>query len=84
MFLIAILLLLSGVLQLVFGIGAWSLKRWAWTLGIVVQVASIILNVVQVVALGSDVSSIIVNVVISAIIIYYLYRPHVKTAFGVS
>ncbi len=75
-------LLLEAVLSLAFGIGAWTLKPWAWTLGILSQGLSILVAVVLMIADTSTIGSRIVGVLISAAIIYYLFTPGVRRAFG--
>ncbi len=62
------------------GIGFFRGMRWAWTLGIIVSVLSLIRNFAEiadgVVAYG------IPGVILGFIVIYYLTRPHVKVFFG--
>jgi hypothetical protein len=50
-------------------------KRWAWTVTVVLSIISIALNAISI-ATGNIGG--IVSIIISGIIIYYLYRPHVK------
>lgn len=54
-------------------------REWAWTAKVVLSVVSIVFGVVSLVA-GNWLS--IINIIISGIIIYYMYRPHVKAYFG--
>jgi uncharacterized membrane protein (DUF2068 family) len=61
---------------------AWGLlkgKAWAWIVTIIITIISVVLNVISIVA-GSIES--IVGLIINGIIIYYLYRPSVKSYFG--
>jgi len=69
-----------GVAELGLAYGFWGLKPWAWMLGIVLEVIAIVLDVVQ--FRSATASSTIVGVVIAGIIIYYLWQPHVRRAFG--
>ena len=71
--------LIVGIFWLVEGWGAMVGKGWAWTLGIIIFVLSIISNLIQVV-FGNYSSAI--AVIINLGIIYYLTRPHVKAFFG--
>ena len=52
---------------------------WAWILTVVLSIISIVLNAISLATgnLGG-----IVSIIISGIILYYLYRPHVKAYFG--
>ena len=61
---------------------AWGLFRgngWAWIITVILVIISIIFSVV---ALGSGGFVNIINIIISGIILYYLYRPTVKAYFG--
>jgi hypothetical protein len=75
-----VVVLVLGVLNLAFAYGAWTLKPWAWTLGVGLQVASLIWAGLA--ALSGDVSGQIISIVISAIILYYLFQPNIKAVFG--
>jgi len=69
-----------GVLFLVCGIGFFQAKRWAWTLGILVGVLSIIRNIAEA-ASGLIITS-IPGILLALVIIYYLTTPPVKAYFG--
>jgi hypothetical protein len=59
--------------------GLLKSMRWAWTLTVVLSIIGIVLNAISLVTgnLGG-----IVSIIISGIILYYIYRPHVKSYFG--
>lgn len=78
----AVWLLILGGLDIIFGIGALRLKGWAWTLGVVLMAISIISDVVQVFAAHGSFFGTIIGVAISLFILYYLFTPEVKAAFG--
>jgi len=73
--------LATGCLNLLFGLGAWLVLRWAWMLGVLVQ----ILSVAQV-ASGWLVNGFAVGgmmiLLVNAGLLYYLLLPEVKRAFG--
>ncbi len=89
-----VIILIVGILYLAVGIGFLGRKRWSWTLGIIVSVIGIILNIVRlafgnygVVFLSSIIRFLLINesilsLIISLLILYYLMRPHVKAFFG--
>ena len=77
--LLGIAFLAVAALYLAFCVGALQMKPWAWPLGVVGAVASIILSALQL--LGGDVSQII-SIGIAAAILYYLWQPGIKAAFG--
>lgn len=79
---LGLLLLAYGVLALVLAYGFWTLKPWAWTLGIGLQAAGIVINILQFVNDSTQLVSAIVSIAISAAVIWYLYQPNVKAAFG--
>ena len=72
------------ILGLISFIVAWGLlkgKSWAWSVTVILSIISVVIGIISLVAgnFGS-----IVNIIIAGIIIYYLYRPHVKAFFGKS
>lgn len=78
----SIIALAFAVADLVFGFGAWTLKPWAWMLGMVLFGLNIVFQLVAVVAGWSTVGGVLISLVISGVIIYYLLTPDVKKAFG--
>lgn len=68
-----------GVLSSIVAYGLLTGKSWAWTLTVVLAIVSIVLNATSLVA--GNVAA-IVSIAISAVILYYIYRPHVKAYFG--
>lgn len=76
-----ILLLATAVASLAFAYGAWTLKPWAWPLGVALAIISLALSALTVIS-GGDISGQIISVVIQAIILYYLFQPSIKALFG--
>jgi hypothetical protein len=81
-FVFGLIALAVGIAELAFAYGAWTLKPWGWTLGIVLAAVSIVLYVVEVVLGYADITGVIISIVISAVIIYYLNMPDIRRAFG--
>ena len=77
-----IIVLAYSVLSLVLAYGFWTLKPWAWPLGIGVQVLGIIQAVLQFMNNSTNVISLVISLAIAGVILWYLYQPHVKAAFG--
>jgi hypothetical protein len=76
---------LLGILYLAFGIGAFTLKGWAWTAGVVALLLDILRNIVSVFVRGFSASAIVVpiiTIVIALVLLWYLFRPNVRAAFG--
>jgi uncharacterized membrane protein (DUF2068 family) len=79
---VGLFLLVYGVLALFLAYGFWTLKPWAWTLGVGLQAAGIVLNILQFVNDSKQLVSAIVSIAIAAVVLWYLFQPHVKAAFG--
>ena len=91
---IGAIILAVGIGYLVVSYGLLKGKRWAWTITVVLLFIGIAINVVSIIIFGyftfdTDTSSFltsnsgsIAGIIISVIILYYLYRPHVKSYFG--
>src|SRR5213080_3422230 len=71
--------LILGLLDVAVGVGFLGGKGWAWTLGMIVSIIGIVLDVVQI---GFGAYSNVLGLIIGIIIVYYLTRPHVKAFFG--
>ncbi|PWU78687.1 MAG: hypothetical protein DLM72_21270 [Candidatus Nitrosopolaris wilkensis] len=83
-----------GVANLVMAYGLWKGTGWPWTtsiillfIGIAVDMTSISITSAGIFSntgsnLLGDILSSIISIGISAFIVYYLYRPHVKAYFG--
>ena len=68
-----------GIIWLIMAWGLWTGKGWAWIITVILTIISIILSVVAVVV-GAVAS--IITLIIDIVILYYLYRPNVKSYFG--
>jgi len=68
-----------GIVSFIVAYGLLKGMRWAWTVTVVLSIVSIALNAISI-ATGNIGG--IVSIIISGIIVYYLYRPHVKAYFG--
>ncbi len=72
-------LLALAIVSFVVAYGLLKGLGWAWTVTVILSIISIVLNAISI-ATGNIAS--IISIIISGIIIYYLYRPHVKAYFG--
>ena len=91
---IGAIILAVGIGYLVVSYGLLKGKKWSWTITVVLLFIGIAINVVSIIIFGyftfdTDTSSFlttnsgsIAGIIISVIILYYLYRPHVKSYFG--
>ncbi|MGD2050218.1 MAG: hypothetical protein PVH03_12000 [Chloroflexota bacterium] len=73
--------LIVAVAQLIVGIGLWTLQKWAWLLSVIVLGIRVVGDLVLIFA-GGNVIAAIVNLVITAVLLWYLFRPNVQQAFG--
>lgn len=77
-----VVVLAIGLAELYFAYGAWTLQTWAWRIGILLQVINVVWAVIEVVTGYAQISGVIVSVVVSAIILWYLNSADVRRAFG--
>ncbi len=70
-----------GAIGLVLGWGLWALKGWAWLLSVVLIGLNVIIHVFGAFMPGMLVGS-VGTLIIDVIILWYLFRPQIKTAFG--
>jgi hypothetical protein len=75
------ILIILGIISFIVAWGLLKGKSWAWSVTIILSIISIVIGIISLVAgnFGS-----VVNIIIAGIIIYYLFRPHVKAFFGKS
>ena len=72
-----------GVAYLVMAFGLWKGKGWAWTISTIVLFIGIVIDIISLPRRSAgDIVSSIVSIAINAVILYYLFRPHVKAYFG--
>lgn len=76
-----LLALVTGALSLAFAYGAWTLKPWAWPLGVALQAVSLAIAVLSILG-GADIGSQIISIAIAGVILYYLMQPGIKALFG--
>jgi hypothetical protein len=72
-------LLTLGIAYFVMAYGLLKGKGWAWTITVVLSCIGIALGIVSVVT--GNVGAIF-YILINAFILYYIYRPYVKSFFG--
>jgi hypothetical protein len=74
-----------GILYLAFGIGAFQLKGWAWTAGVVGLVLDIARQIAGFFIQGFGAGKIVsasITTAIALVVLWYLFRPNVRAAFG--
>lgn len=73
-------LLLVGLVQLMFGIGAIGLRPWAWVMGVIGYGFSLITSAVSLATVAVT-SGMVLTAVVAGIILLYLYSHDVRMAF---
>ena len=91
---IGAIILAVGIGFLVVSYGLLKGKRWSWTITVILIFIGIAIDVASIIIFGyftfnMDTSTFLINnsgsiasIIISVIILYYLYRPHIKSYFG--
>ena len=86
---LGIIMLILGIVYLVVSYGLLKGKGWAWIVTVIVTIIGLITQIISSIIAGSITSSFVVGlgsniigIIISGIIIYYMFRPHVKAYFG--
>ena len=72
----------SAVLYLAFGFGAWTLKPWAWLLGIIGAGLAIVTNLLSLITGNATIVTALISLIVPGIILWYLFRPEIKAVFG--
>lgn len=79
--LIGLTFMIAGVAQMIFGVGLWQLRGWAWTLGVVIQ-SFTLLGALGGLFTGAFTVQSLISIVISGAILFYLLSPRVRKLFG--
>ena len=78
---LGIVALVTGIASLAFAYGAWTLKPWAWPLGVALSIINLALSVATI-AGGGDLTGQVIPIAINIIILYYLFQSNIKALFG--
>ena len=73
------IVIVIGLFALVVGWGMWTGKTWAWILAVILYALGALSSLIS---LAAGAISSIVGLLISAFLLWYLWRPHVKAFFG--
>jgi uncharacterized membrane protein (DUF2068 family) len=73
------ILIAIGIAYFVVSYGLLKGKGWAWSVTLILSYIGIVIGIISIVG-GNFLS--IVQVIINIVVIWYLYRPDVKTFFG--
>lgn len=76
---IGVVVVVIGLLYFGLAWGLWNGKGWAWTVSLILAALGIIVSLISLVRGGFGT---LIVLILDAIIIYYLFTPHVRTFFG--
>ena len=78
------ILIVAGIIAIIIAGGFWNGWKIMWYLGLIFSVLYIIMSIAGMVMSGFQGIGLgaIVYIIINVIIIWYLFRPHVKEFFG--
>lgn len=77
-----LVVLVLGIAELALAYGFWTAKPWAWQYGILIQVVSVVISIIEVVLGYASITGVIIGIVVAAIIVYYLNTPDVRRYFA--
>jgi hypothetical protein len=72
----------AGLVWLAIGFGFFKLKAWVWLLSLLVAAVSLLQVIASVVTDPTSTVCGLFGLIVPAIFLWYLTRPHVKAAFG--
>ena len=75
---VGVVLVIIGLVFLFLGIGCFKGWPWVWAVGVVLTIISLIINLLSIIA---SPASAIIGIIISIIILWYLFKPQVKAWF---
>ena len=74
-------LIFLSLLYLLFAVGAWQIRAWAWWVGLLVSVLSM-LTLVSLLLQREPVVLVLIWLIVPIIILWYLLIPEGRQAFG--
>jgi uncharacterized membrane protein (DUF2068 family) len=80
--LVGMVLLVIAVLLLALGYGLWMMRPWAWTLGVGLESANILLALARFAGGRETIAGALLTLMIAGTILYYLLQPPVRADFG--
>jgi len=77
--LFGVISIIIGIIFIIIGISCFKARYWIWTVGVILTIISLVLGIASLITSGAGA---LLGIVISGIILYYLFQPHVKAYFG--
>lgn len=73
------IIILLGLLHIIIGVGCFAGWPWVWTIGVILALISLVNAIYAIFTIGWGA---LLSLVITVILLYYLFQPHVKAFFG--
>jgi hypothetical protein len=74
------IVIIVGFLAIFVSWGMWSGKTWAWYLAVVLYALGVVFGLIS---LAGGALTGIVSLLIEILLLWYMFRPHVKAYFGI-
>jgi hypothetical protein len=68
-----------GIVEIAIGIGCFKGWGWVWTVAVIIAIINLLTGIYALVTTGF---SALLSLIITIIILYYLFQPNVKAFFG--
>lgn len=82
--LMSVILFVTGLFTLIYGLGMWKLKAWSWWLAVLVNVFNILHQLWFIMGTSAVTNTErYINILVALLILGYLNSRKVKTAFGI-
>ena len=78
---VSLIIVVRLLLYLVFSYGAWKLKPWAWTLGVFLEVVTLVITLYRTFT-GADLRSLLPNTILALVILWYLSQSEIREVFS--
>jgi len=74
--------LIIGLFSLIFAVGLWTLKRWAFWLTVILEIISIVRHLIEFTHPVHSTVSIVIGLILPVVILlYFLFDRNVRAAF---
>ncbi len=79
-----LVMLVLSIAELALAYGFWTLRPWAWQLGVILAALNIVVAILGVLGIvfSQTLGSAAISIIISAIILYYLNQAEIRRAFN--
>lgn len=74
-------LIIVGIIEIILGIGCFKAWGWVWTVGVIITIISLVMGIIDLFTSGMGA---LIGIIISGIILWYLFQANVKRYFGKS